>query len=74
MTAGCSVIQINKQGKETPVEPRKRNASGANTRIQINKQGKETPVEPSAFKTAGLFTVPGEQLGYIIRCFASISA
>jgi len=30
-------------------------------------------VEPSAFKTARLFTVRGEQLGYVIRYFASIS-
>jgi len=28
----------------------------------------------SAFETARVFTLPVEQLGYVMRCFASISA
>jgi len=37
----------------------------------MNKQKKNEKGQCSAFGTAGLFTMAGEQLGYVMSCFAS---
>jgi len=47
-----------------------------NTRSQINKKRKEKAVDPkySNFEAVRVFTLLVEQLGYVMGCFASISA